>query len=56
MDHLRKAKEYYVLDGYVSDHLALITDEANLYRYLIPFESDSERKMYVIFENRACLR
>jgi hypothetical protein len=45
MERLRKAKEYYVLDGYVSDHISLLSDEANLYRFLIPYETDTERKM-----------
>ena len=48
MEYIRKAKEYFVLDGFVTEHLDLLSDESNLYRYLIPFEQDPERKMCVL--------
>ena len=39
-----KARKYYVLDGFVTDHVALIRDTSTLYRWLSTFEEDEKRK------------
>jgi len=31
----------------VSEHVDLLSHESNLYRYLMKFETDEERQMYV---------
>ena len=33
-----------MLDGYVTDHIAIIKDQSSLYRQLAIFETDGERK------------
>jgi hypothetical protein len=45
MQQLEHAKEYFVLDGYVSDHVAIVTDQSALYRQLAIFEQDGDRKV-----------
>ena len=40
-----RAKRYYVLDGYVSNHIAILKDQSELYRQLAIFERDGERKV-----------
>jgi len=39
------ALKYYVLDGYVSDHVGIILDFSTLYRLLTNFETDIDRRM-----------
>eukprot|EP01035_Chromulina_nebulosa_P019382 gene19382-25250_t len=39
------AKKYYVLDGFVSDHVSLLMSQSKLYLYLSIFESDRKRKL-----------
>ena len=39
-----KAKEFYVLDGYVTDYVALCKNVSHLYRWLLVFEDDEKRK------------
>ena len=39
------AKKYYVLDGFVSNHIAVLQDQSELYRQLAIFERDGERKV-----------
>jgi hypothetical protein len=39
------AKKYYVLDGYVTDHVTLLQEHSKLYHHLALFESDPKRKL-----------
>ena len=39
-----KAKKFYVLDGFVTDHVALCRDVSSMYRSLGTFEADEKRK------------
>ena len=45
MQKLEIAKQYYVLDGYVTKHVGIVTDQSALYRQLAIFERDGERKV-----------
>jgi len=38
------ASEYYVLDGFVSEHIEILQDISALYKELIPFEKDMSNK------------
>ena len=40
----QRALEYYVLDGFVTEHVSILNDISNCYRSLIGFEADLERK------------
>ncbi|KAG2387354.1 hypothetical protein C9374_001686 [Naegleria lovaniensis] len=40
-----KALEYYVIDGFVSDHISLLQDLSSLYRCVIFFEENLDRKV-----------
>lgn len=40
-----KSLEYYVMDGFVSDHISLLQDLSSLYRCLIFFEENIDRKV-----------
>lgn len=42
---LQEAMTYYVMDGSCTDHIKLQQDLANLYKALIPFEGDVERRV-----------
>ena len=44
MDKINSAKSYYVLDGFVTDHVELCQDESQLYAKLVFFESNIDRK------------
>ncbi|KAJ3057930.1 hypothetical protein HK102_010782, partial [Quaeritorhiza haematococci] len=41
---LEEAKRFFVLDGFVSDHIGLVQDMSQLYKCLAAFESDPVRK------------
>lgn len=40
-----RAKAYYELDGFVTNHIAVLQDQSELYRQLAIFERDGERKV-----------
>ena len=44
MDKIKSAKSYYVLDGFVTDHVELSQDISQLYVKLVFFESRVDRK------------
>lgn len=44
MDEINSAKSYYVLDGFVTDHVELCQDTSQLYLKLVFFESNIDRK------------
>lgn len=39
-----KAKEYYQMDGYVTDHIEILQDHSALFKVLAFFEEDLERR------------
>lgn len=39
-----KAKEYFQMDGYVTDHIEILQDHSSLFRALAFFEEDLERR------------
>eukprot|EP00026_Physarum_polycephalum_P001145 Phypoly_transcript_01146.p1 GENE.Phypoly_transcript_01146~~Phypoly_transcript_01146.p1 ORF type:complete len:545 (+),score=83.59 Phypoly_transcript_01146:1989-3623(+) len=43
MQCLNKAKQYFVLDGFVSDHFNILHDMSSLYGALAAFETDPDR-------------
>ncbi|CAK4179007.1 unnamed protein product [Aphanomyces euteiches] len=45
MAALQTAKSYFVLDGYVTDHIRLLQSQSRCYAKLIPFELDRKRQM-----------
>ncbi|KAF0700906.1 Aste57867_8592 [Aphanomyces stellatus] len=45
MAALNTAKTYFVLDGYVTDHIRLLQSQSRCYAKLIPFEPDRKRQM-----------
>ncbi|CAM9265333.1 unnamed protein product [Choristocarpus tenellus] len=42
--HTDVALKYYVMDGFVSDHVSLVTGMSRAYQYLASFEDDIKRK------------
>ena len=44
MNKINSAKSYYVLDGFVTDHVELCQDTSQLYAKLVFFESNIDRK------------
>ncbi|CAF3051639.1 unnamed protein product, partial [Rotaria sp. Silwood2] len=44
MDKINSSKSYYILDGFVTDHVELCQDTSQLYSKLIFFESNIDRK------------
>lgn len=42
---IEAAKKFYVLDGYVTDHVTLLQDHSKLYHHLALFETDLKRKL-----------
>ncbi|KAK5584653.1 hypothetical protein RB653_006268 [Dictyostelium firmibasis] len=40
-----KAKKYYILDGFVSQHIKILFDQINLFEYLNMFETNAGRKV-----------
>ncbi|MEW5303813.1 MAG: hypothetical protein WDW36_006468 [Sanguina aurantia] len=44
MAHFKKALEYYLLDGWVTEHIETLMDQSNLYRCLAAFEPDVHRR------------
>eukprot|EP00605_Chrysophyceae_sp_TOSAG23-4_P001540 GSChrysophyteH1.ASY1.ANO1.1688.1 assembled CDS len=42
---LDASKKFYLLEGYVSDHVALVQEQSKLYHYLAAFETEPKRKM-----------
>mmetsp|Transcript_33357 Transcript_33357/g.56006 ORF Transcript_33357/g.56006 Transcript_33357/m.56006 type:complete len:804 (-) Transcript_33357:146-2557(-) len=42
---IEAAKRYYLLDGYVTDHVTLTQEHSKLYHYLSAYEADSKRKL-----------
>ncbi|CAF1537137.1 unnamed protein product [Adineta steineri] len=44
MDKIDSAKSYYILDGFVTDHVELCQDTSQLYSKLVFFESNIDRK------------
>ncbi|RHY21100.1 hypothetical protein DYB25_006074 [Aphanomyces astaci] len=45
MAALATAKSYFVLDGFVTDHIRLLQSQSQCYAKLIPFEPDRKRQM-----------
>ena len=45
MGESRKAAEYYRLDGFVTEHVQLLQDCAELYKHLAVYEQDPHRKV-----------
>lgn len=45
VSRIEAAKKYYVLDGYVTDHVTLLQDHSKLYHHLALFENDLKRKL-----------
>lgn len=43
-----KAKDIYVLDGYVTEHFDILQDIGQLYLTLIPFEPSTSIKWYCL--------
>ncbi|XP_072173912.1 KIF-binding protein-like [Diadema setosum] len=41
---INSAKEYYVLDGHVSDHIEIVRDHSQLFKLIAFFELDFERR------------
>lgn len=41
---LLQAKEYFQMDGYVTDHIEILQDHSSLFRALAFFEEDLERR------------
>lgn len=39
-----QAKEYFLMDGYVTDHIEILQDHSALYRSLIFFEEEAEAR------------
>ena len=39
----KKALEFYLMDGYVTEHIEISRDISQLYKYLIEFETDNNR-------------
>ena len=44
MEKIRLAKAFYVLDGFVTDHVEISQDQSQLYSKLIFFEPNNDRK------------
>jgi KIF-binding protein len=44
IERIRMAQSYYVLDGFVTDHVEICQDNSQLYSKLIFFESNRDRK------------
>lgn len=44
MEKINSAKSYYILDGFVTDHVELCQDTSQLYSKLVFFESNIDRK------------
>lgn len=42
---LEQAKKVYVMDGFVSDHVALVQQQSKLYHYLATFEVEVKRRL-----------
>eukprot|EP00741_Cyanophora_paradoxa_P010731 tig00020538_g10373.t1 len=53
-DWLEKAKMFFVLDGYVTDHCNILWDQSQLYKYLATFEMDASRAL-IMTKRRAAL-
>uniref|UniRef100_A0A3Q3X6D3 KIF-binding protein n=1 Tax=Mola mola TaxID=94237 RepID=A0A3Q3X6D3_MOLML len=43
-NHVKEAKEYFQMDGYVTDHVEILQDHSALFRNLAFFEEDLERR------------
>ncbi|KAG7482523.1 KIF1-binding protein [Solea senegalensis] len=43
-NNVTQAKEYFVMDGYVTDHIEILQDHSTLFRSLAFFEEDLERR------------
>lgn len=50
----KKAFEYYVLDGFVSEHIAISREISQLYKYLTFFETDNSR-IFAMLDRRIAL-
>ncbi|KAM8876616.1 KIF-binding protein [Synchiropus picturatus] len=42
--HITQAKEYFLMDGFVTDHIEILQDHSALFRALAFFEEDLERR------------
>ena len=45
MANAENAKKYYVLDGFVTDHVNLLQNQSKMYHYISIFEVDKKRKL-----------
>jgi hypothetical protein len=45
MAESRRAAQYYQLDGFVTEHVQLLQDCAELYKHLAVYEEDTHRKV-----------
>lgn len=43
-NYVIQAKEYFLMDGYVTDHIEILQDHSSLYRNLIFFEEEAEAR------------
>eukprot|EP00742_Colponemidia_sp_Colp-10_P007960 GILJ01008587.1.p1 GENE.GILJ01008587.1~~GILJ01008587.1.p1 ORF type:complete len:567 (+),score=80.61 GILJ01008587.1:30-1703(+) len=39
----QKAAKYFILEGFVTEHISILQDQSTLYKYLVYFESDEGR-------------
>mmetsp|Transcript_24724 Transcript_24724/g.31987 ORF Transcript_24724/g.31987 Transcript_24724/m.31987 type:complete len:236 (-) Transcript_24724:324-1031(-) len=44
IDSTNQQKKYFVLEGFVTDHVNILKDQSQLYRFLVGFEKDEKRK------------
>jgi hypothetical protein len=55
MSRHHKAQQFYVLDGYVTDNIALCRDISAMYKWLSCFEPDEKRKIAMLGRRAAVL-
>lgn len=46
---LEKAKSFYALDGFVTDHCNILKEQSAYYRHLADFETDADRRQDLPF-------
>ncbi|KAK3233968.1 hypothetical protein CYMTET_55763 [Cymbomonas tetramitiformis] len=44
MPHFREAAKYYILDGFVTEHINILMDVSGLYKHLAHFDPDTHRQ------------
>ena len=53
--HAERAKKHYILDGFVTDHFAVLNLESSLYAALSAWEEDGARRMAMLKRQQALL-